>query len=152
MLFHEDSFSSTFRISLRLFAPVSLSHSFPFLKNMKVGMLRTLNCVAKSWLLATSTFAKITCSPYSFDSLRMIGVMAWQGPHQFAQKSTTTGLPFLRRSGKFPIVASWILPLMLKASILDSYSLEWYCWIIFSMSISGSSVQTWQRFLGFDLN
>ena len=105
-LSHEDSLSSTFRSSLRLFAPISLSHSFPFLKNMSVGMLRTLNCVAKSRLLATSTFAKITCSPNSFDRRRMIGAIARQGPHQFAQKSTTTGIPFLRRSGKFPMVAS----------------------------------------------
>jgi hypothetical protein len=101
----EDNFSRSLLSSDRLLTPVNRSHSFPFLKRMRVGMLLTLNCWAKSLLFWVSTFAKTIRSSNLLAMSLRIGVITWQGAHQLAQKSTTTGLSLLRSSRMFPRVA-----------------------------------------------
>ncbi len=69
-------------------APITVSMCLPSLKNMTVGIERTLKRTAVSVLASVSSLATFTLPTYCSASCSMTGAMAWQGPHQVAQKST----------------------------------------------------------------
>ena len=56
-----------------------------------VGIARIPNFPASSLLLSTFTLQILALSPNSSASASKIGAIALHGPHQGAQKSTTTG-------------------------------------------------------------
>src|SRR5205085_2192304 len=56
-----------------------------------VGILRIPYFSAIPWLLSTSTLPTLSLPLYSLATSSIIGAMARHGPHQVAQKSTTTG-------------------------------------------------------------
>ena len=60
-------------------------------KNAIVGMLRMLNACDRPGLASTSTFTTWTVPSYLAASFSISGATILQGPHQVAQKSTTTG-------------------------------------------------------------
>src|SRR5205823_3788531 len=60
-----------------------------------------------------SSFANLTRGPYSSSSWRKIGSIAWHGPHQGAQKSTTTGPSAWRTScSKVASLSSCTAPML----------------------------------------
>ena len=78
--------------------PTCLSTNSPFLKNSTVGMLRIPYSAATSPFSSTSHLPIRTCPSYISANSSMIGATILQGPHQGAQKSTTTGFPSARTS------------------------------------------------------
>src|SRR5436309_13288601 len=64
----------------------------PPLKMSTRGMLTTPNLVATSGLSSTLSLPTLTLPAYCSASLSMVGPRARHGPHQGAQKSTTTGV------------------------------------------------------------
>ena len=71
--------------------PTSLPSCCPSWKTMMVGMLITPKRWASSGCSSTSTFATITLSAYWAAISSTMGAIMRQGPHQVAQKSTSTG-------------------------------------------------------------
>jgi len=76
----------------------STKTTIPFLKNNTVGILRIPYSAAISPFSSTSHLPMITCPSNSAANSSMIGATILQGPHQGAQKSTTTGFPSARTS------------------------------------------------------
>ena len=71
--------------------PTNASATAPSLTPKTAGMDRTPNWPATSGLRSMSTFASTNLPPYSRASFSRTGLSILQGPHQGAQKSTTTG-------------------------------------------------------------
>ena len=66
-----------------------------------VGIETTPNLIAVVPDVSTFSFPITACSLYSFASASMIGVSIRHGPHQVAQKSTTTRSFDAMSSSKF---------------------------------------------------
>src|ERR1700722_19115453 len=77
--------------SALLVSPTTWSLTSPDLKNNMVGMLRIPNRFERVGLLSTSTFAMRTVVPCSLAISSKTGAIIRHGPHQVAQKSTSTG-------------------------------------------------------------
>src|SRR6202007_1068455 len=77
--------------SALLVKPTTWSFTSPDLKNNIVGILRIPNRFDNVGLLSTSTFAIRTALPCSFAISSRTGAIIRHGPHQVAQKSTSTG-------------------------------------------------------------
>ena len=75
-------------------APTNSSTTSPSLKSFTAGIDITPYFVAASLLSSVAAFARIILPSYSFATFSMIGFRDMQGPHQLAQKSTTTGVFF----------------------------------------------------------
>jgi hypothetical protein len=65
---------------------------------MSVGMLITPNIPGVAGLASTSTLPTLTRPSYSVERSSTMGAIALQGPHQDAQKSTSTGTSDWRTS------------------------------------------------------
>src|SRR3989440_8062311 len=78
--------------------PTTRSASRPFLNRIIVGIERTPKRPAVIGLASTSSLAIFTFSPCSFAISSSTGATIRQGPHQAAQKSTSTGVSDLMTS------------------------------------------------------
>src|SRR5512134_3378452 len=72
-------------------APENSSTSSPFTNAFTLGMPRTPHCVARDWWSSEFTLARTKRPAYCAASFSSTGPRARQGPHQGAQKSTSTG-------------------------------------------------------------
>src|SRR5882672_5835535 len=72
-------------------APDTRAASLPCLKRISVGIERMAKRPATPGAASVSTFAKRARVFISAAARSKPGAIAWQGPHQSAQKSTTTG-------------------------------------------------------------
>ena len=72
-------------------APDCCATGLPCLKTISVGMLRMLKRAEMSGAASVSSLAKRYLGSSRLAADSKCGAMAWQGPHQGAQKSTTTG-------------------------------------------------------------
>src|SRR5699024_2597107 len=70
--------------------PTTWSTTFPSFINNNVGILITPYLPAVSWLSSTFSLAIFTLSPNSPSNSSNTGAIILQGPHQGAQKSTST--------------------------------------------------------------
>src|ERR1700676_1752275 len=77
--------------SALLVKPTTWSFTSPDLKNNIVGILRIPKRLERVGLLSTSTLAIRTAVPCSFAISSKTGAIIRHGPHQVAQKSTSTG-------------------------------------------------------------
>src|ERR1044072_886453 len=77
-------------------APTFWPSTWPFLKRMRVGMLRTLKRCDVLGFSSTLSFTIVSLSRYSSARSLSIGAIALQGPHHSAQKSISTGRGALR--------------------------------------------------------
>jgi hypothetical protein len=66
----------------------------------------TWKAMASRWFWSTSTRARTTSPPWRSTARSSTGARVWQGPHQSAQKSTSTGTVFERSSTSAWKVAS----------------------------------------------
>ena len=73
-------------------SPVILSTGSPFLKTNTLGSPLIEYFFADSMQSSMFTFVNFTLSPYSSATVSITGDNFLQGPHQVAQKSTTTGI------------------------------------------------------------
>ena len=73
-------------------APTNSSMTLPSLKSFTAGIDITPNLDAASWLSSVAAFATINFPSYSFAIFSRVGPNIMQGPHQLAQKSTSTGV------------------------------------------------------------
>lgn len=73
-------------------APITVSLFTPFVKIMTVGMLRMPYSVAIVGLSSVLSFKHLTLPAYCFAISSIRGAIILQGPHQGAQKSTSTGI------------------------------------------------------------
>src|SRR5690606_26265055 len=64
----------------------------PFLNIIRVGTPRTWYRLATDGFLSTSILMIEAVSPTRCFTSSKIGACVWQGPHQVAKKSTSTGL------------------------------------------------------------
>jgi len=71
-------------------APTTVSTCLPSLKNRMLGIDRTLYFIDVRWLESTSSLTMRTRPSYSPASCSSTGATIWHGPHQTAQKSTST--------------------------------------------------------------
>jgi hypothetical protein len=71
---------------------------FPGAKNAIVGMLMMLNARESPGFASTSTLTMSMEPSYFAASFSISGATSLHGPHQAAQKSTTTGLSLCRTS------------------------------------------------------
>ncbi len=81
----------------------------PSLKSFTAGIDITPYFAAASALSSVAAFARIILPSYSFATFSNVGLSITQGPHQLAQKSTTTGIVFdfsITSSLKFASVTS----------------------------------------------
>src|SRR3989344_454270 len=90
-----------FSISSLEITPTVLSICFPSLKNTNVGIEITPNLWARSRLSSTFTFANFALSFISEATSSTAGDKILHGPHQTAQKSTTTLSSFMNLSKLF---------------------------------------------------
>jgi hypothetical protein len=67
------------------------STGWPFISRMQVGMLRMPNAWASCCSWSESILTSLKRPAYSASSFSSIGPITLQGPHQGAQKSTSTG-------------------------------------------------------------
>ena len=72
-------------------APMTVSSFAPSLKIMTVGMERMPYSVATLGLSSVLSLSARNLSPYSLEISSMSGAIMRHGPHQGAQKSTSTG-------------------------------------------------------------
>src|SRR5690606_3804610 len=79
-------------------APTFLDSTLPFLKMISVGMPFTLYFGAVAGLASTSILQTFSLPAYSSASSSRTGAIILQGPHQVAQKSTSTGPEAFRTS------------------------------------------------------
>src|SRR5690606_32739498 len=90
-------------------APWKASTGWPPTSRNTVGTERIWNAAATCCCWSTSTLASTKAPPYSPASFSRIGPSDLHGPHQVAQKSTSTGVcsDFCRTSvSKFSVVTS----------------------------------------------
>lgn len=86
-------------------APATVLATLPSLKTIKVGMLITRKAFASSGWASMSTFGDFDVLVFGGDPEITNGDTIRQGPHQLAQKSTSTGLSLFRNSRwKFSMV------------------------------------------------
>jgi len=85
----------------------------PFLKSFTAGIDITPYFAAASALSSVDAFAKMNFPSYSFATFSNVGFSIMQGPHQLAQKSTTTGVVF-----DFSITSAWKFASVTSSSIL----------------------------------
>ena len=79
-------------------SPVIRSTGSPFLNTKTLGKPLIEYFLADSIQSSIFTFVNLTLSPYSSATLSITGDNFLQGPHQVAQKSTTTGIDELMTS------------------------------------------------------
>src|SRR3979490_1057118 len=92
--------------------PTTRSASRPFLNRIIVGIERTPKRPAVIGFASTSSLAIFTFSPCSFAISSSTGATIRQGPHQAAQKSTSTGVSDLMTSvSKFWSLTTCGLPM-----------------------------------------
>jgi len=117
----------------------------PFLKRISVGTDCTWYAMAAAWFLSTSTLMIFTSGPVIFANSLRIGSIILHGPHQVAEKSTSTVLPELMTSlNVLMIEASIELTVQLSNHLLplpsafrrntNFHELQWFArifWIIF---------------------
>ncbi len=72
-------------------APACRLISRPFLNRATVGMLRILYCAAVRWACSVFNLANRTRGSSCAVAVLKCGAIILQGPHQGAQKSTTSG-------------------------------------------------------------
>ena len=72
-------------------APANSATTRPSRNPFTAGIPCTRYVAAKLWFASTSTFANATAPSLLSISRSRTGASAWHGPHQSAQKSTTTG-------------------------------------------------------------
>src|SRR6478735_6980904 len=73
-------------------APTPALRMVLLLKSMNVGMLVMRRAEETSGFWSTSIFTNLTRPAYSGATSAKMGLMYLQGPHQVAQKSTSTGV------------------------------------------------------------
>src|SRR5690606_16694898 len=73
-------------------APTLVASSSPPLNSIRVGMPRRLNLAGVVGLAATSFLPTFTLPEYTSQISSTRGAIILQGPHQAAQKSTSTGM------------------------------------------------------------
>jgi hypothetical protein len=78
-------------------APDMRCTSLPPLNTNRVGILRIANCWAMPGLASVSNFAKRARGSHCAAAWLNTGPKVWQGPHQGAQQSITTGISFFSR-------------------------------------------------------
>src|SRR5688572_8030605 len=72
-------------------APTNSSTTRPLRNSFTAGMPRIWNCCARSWFSSVFTLTTLTLPDCSVATCSSTGPSARQGPHQGAQKSTSTG-------------------------------------------------------------
>ena len=92
--------------------------AWPFLNSIRVGMARIPNLVGVAGFSSTFILTMRTLPSYSAASSSMMGPTARQGPHQGAQKSSSTGISEFRTT--LSKVASEICSAIV--SLLGKYS------------------------------
>src|SRR4029453_13352056 len=102
-------------------APTFWPSTWPFLKRMRVGMLRTLKRCDILGFSSTLSFTIVTLSRYSAAISLSMGAIALHGPHHSAQKSITTG------RGAFTTPCSKLVSLMCTIFSLLLVTREFSC-------------------------
>src|SRR5436190_4582769 len=75
---------------LAFVSPTNRFATFPFLNTIRVGIARMSNRCAILGAASTSNFATLALPSTSPATFSTIGACILQGPHQVAQKSTST--------------------------------------------------------------
>ena len=87
----QTTFLSRFSTAVLATAPTIRSTTWPSLKSNNVGMPRIPNWAGVKAFSSTFIFMTLTLPSYSSAIVSTTGPMVWHGPHQVAQKSTSTG-------------------------------------------------------------
>src|SRR6185436_14983048 len=100
-------------------APLNAFTSSPPTYSWMVGSPSTWLLAGVTGLVLVSILTKVTLSPWVLASSSMIGATCLHGPHQSAQKSTSTGLSdLITTSSKVESVTSDTAPIENSCSLL----------------------------------
>src|SRR5690554_1009981 len=96
-------------ISYLLAAPILVASTWPLRKRSKVGIERMLYLGAVASFSSIFNLAILTLPAYSSASTSSTGAIILQGPHQAAQKSTSTGMSEPRTSASNELSVTLII-------------------------------------------
>src|SRR3954447_5865281 len=111
-------------------APTPALRMVLLLKSMNVGMLVMRKAEETSGFWSTSIFTNLTRPAYSGATSAKMGLMYLQGPHQVAQKSTSTGVSASSTSAmklSSETGVTWLTALFVPLSVLLSICYLFSC-------------------------